>query len=261
VAAALVWLGCPDAVASQAIIRAEDPSTEDLHAFHEIWFELFGMCAEITVQQLHNATGNFEAPSGADSKATAETREALTELLGRIVKGRKDASTAIGQWLARHRGRVVGNHQLIKAATIAHAGSARWTWVALGDTPQATTKTRTASKTRPTSDAKPARAAQPKPTPAVAAAAPTHVPEFDGPVKGNGASHAAPAAENEQARYELFRTKLKVGEKTAKALAATFATLGALRDAPDAEYRKARVATENIAELRQRAVAACGGAP
>ncbi len=124
VSAALVWLGCEDVIASQAIIRAEDPATADLHALAAVWLELFGEQA-VTVQQLHNGTCDYDSP-GAAAKEHAAARDLLTELLARITAGR-DPSTALGNWLRRYKGRVVGTHQLFNAGT-GHGGGAKWKW-------------------------------------------------------------------------------------------------------------------------------------
>jgi hypothetical protein len=191
VSAALVWLGCEDVIASQALIRAEDPATADLHALAEVWLELFNE-QEITVQQLHNGTCAYDSLD-TECKEHAEARVALTALLGRIAKGRNDALTAIGNWLARYKGRVVGAHQLLKAATVAHSGGAKWQWVRIDpQSPPPDTKPRARKPLEPA----PASAApiKPKPTSAESIVV-TPVPAWvDEPAANgaNGASHPEP---------------------------------------------------------------------
>jgi hypothetical protein len=132
VAAALVWLGLPDVVESQEKLKADDPATADLRALAALWLKIFGE-TEITALQLRNAPLDFNAAGDAAYAKTVAEREALGELLSRIAPEHGPGTTAratkaLGNWLRRYRGRVVGNHQL-NTTGVAHGGGAKWRWL------------------------------------------------------------------------------------------------------------------------------------
>lgn len=224
VAAALVWLGLPDVVMSQEKLKADDPATADLRALTGLWLGLFGERPITVVELINGRHGHDLAP---DNKERAETRKGLGEWLSRMAQSGQVETKTLGNWLRRHKGRVVGDHQLHQAG-IAHGGAAQWQWLRIKE---ADTATDWIEGTREETKA-------PKPPLAPTPASVT-VPaawEEERPVKTNGAVHQedAPAIEFER-RVALFKGlrvgDIHLGQITAEGLAAVFPSLAALGNA------------------------------
>lgn len=106
----LVWLGMPDPVAVMERTFDQDPERESAIAILAAWREVYG-------------TGSATA---AEAAKAAPTHAALSDALESIATRAGTVSTkALGRWLRRHEGRVLGGLKVQKAGGDAKHGI-RW---------------------------------------------------------------------------------------------------------------------------------------
>lgn len=106
VRSALVWLGCADPVATMDAARADDPLTSTLRAVLSSWYSAMGdswkSAAELKQEAETQSFGSFVNPDFNQA-----VKEAASDRSGMI-----DAKR-LGQYLARHKGRVIGDLKLM----------------------------------------------------------------------------------------------------------------------------------------------------
>ena len=113
--AALVWLGEPDPCLTMAGVRDTDPDLKRLRLLLNVWSELLPSAASIkrAVQEAREYTRDPDL---------GRRRAALFEALEAVAGERGNINHRIlGNWLARHKGRVVGDLRFEEAGESHHA--------------------------------------------------------------------------------------------------------------------------------------------
>lgn len=119
VRSALVWLDRPDPVQSMERAREEDPVTSALTVLFTAWHDIVGGDAKpvgevIAIAELSEPFGNV---------ARSQFRQALAEVA--TDKFGKLSSVALGKFLGRYAGRIVGGLKLVKL-TDSHSKQSWW---------------------------------------------------------------------------------------------------------------------------------------
>jgi len=103
----LMWLGLPDPLGSSESLRDTDPDLANTRQLYSAWWERYGQ----------RALTAAEVISGADG----DLREALL-----VVCYENNASRRLGNWLRKHRGRIIDGLVLSDAGRDTHRKVPRW---------------------------------------------------------------------------------------------------------------------------------------
>jgi putative DNA primase/helicase len=123
---ALIWLGEPDPCKTMERIRIEDPRLKELAAVLGYWKSAIGE-RPVTVKELIDMATDRYVPSshGVDLNGSdfmhPDFREALLVVGG---DGGFINSRRLGNWLSKHKAKVVGNLRLVPATM--QRGENRW---------------------------------------------------------------------------------------------------------------------------------------
>ena len=107
----LIWLGQPDPLLSSEEVRVEDPDVAMQRALFSAWDELF-RDDKVRADQISNV---------ALAPGNSHLHEALSAVCGEKITARR-----IGNWLRRHRGRMVDGHKVERAGIDPHTKIALW---------------------------------------------------------------------------------------------------------------------------------------
>lgn len=120
---ALIWLGEPDPVLSQEEIRSDDPDLENNSAALHQWYEQFGNKRQTTKDVAETAKLRSESMMGSLPKLiNPELHDAFSRV---ISKNDRLDSTAIGYWIRKIKGRIIGGYMM----TFAGKSNGNLTWL------------------------------------------------------------------------------------------------------------------------------------
>ena len=105
---ALIWLGKQDPISSMGASRAEDPERTRLRALLTAWVHAFGTgeANSVTAKQVIERSQKMHLTSlGATVLELPELSDAVHAVAGG--GGRQPDSVTLGQWLGRHKNRVI----------------------------------------------------------------------------------------------------------------------------------------------------------
>lgn len=117
--APLVWIGFRDPLLASEGLREQDPDLAAQAQLFEAWYAL---CAD----EAHSA-GNLIMMSEQSGELPAALRAALD-----IVCAERISARRFGNWLRRHRGRIIGNKRLDNGEPDSDRKIARWRLVRVG---------------------------------------------------------------------------------------------------------------------------------
>lgn len=113
----LLWLGCPDPLRSSEEVREEDPDIAMQRALFEAWRDAFGTSKAMQVSEIVSAG----SASAGGSPVNPQLHEALLSACGEKITGKR-----LGNWLRRHRGRIVDGLKVERAGQDAATKYALW---------------------------------------------------------------------------------------------------------------------------------------
>jgi hypothetical protein len=112
---ALLWLGKADPVETMMRVRAADPELEALNAVLAQWREIIGAGQKVTVRDIiEQATRSTIDAFNRNAFVHPDFREALLTVAGAggAVNGLK-----LGQWLAKHKDRIVDGCRIVRVGS------------------------------------------------------------------------------------------------------------------------------------------------
>jgi hypothetical protein len=126
VRSALIWAGEKDPCATMEKVRATDPKLEALAVVTQIWASLIGEVRTSVKNVIDVATSSTVEHFGRVIFQNPAFREALLVVAG---DGGSVNSRRLGNWLAKNKGRIVGNMKIVDDGVL--QGIGQWKLVRL----------------------------------------------------------------------------------------------------------------------------------
>jgi putative DNA primase/helicase len=116
---ALIWAGEADPCTTMERARSEDPRLEKLRNLIHYWDIVIGTRRVSAAEVAEIAMNGFDSPADEQKSAQGGFREALLVVAG---EGSMISSRKLGNWLGRHKGRVVDGAKIIADTVLTGLG-------------------------------------------------------------------------------------------------------------------------------------------